>query len=269
MVASAAASAAVPQASRGSLSGAPAIASATIAAFFAFGGWWDLGRVSEEVHTPRRTMPRALIGGVLLVTIIYMAVTATFAAAAPADAASASDDAFVAAVGASLFGAAAGRLLAAMVAMAVAGSLAAVLFGAPRIYLAMARDGVVPLGARWFNHERGSSPAGTLVQSTLASLLVLVGSFDQVLGYFVPSAVFFVGLSAAALTRIDRAAADSSVFVTPVYPLPLVLFLLLIAAILTLFVVGQPVETLAGAAVVIAAVVVFRFRRPLPRPAAV
>jgi len=47
-----------------------ALAGAIIAAFFAFGGWWELGRMSEEVEAPRRTMPRALIGGLTLVTIL-------------------------------------------------------------------------------------------------------------------------------------------------------------------------------------------------------
>ena len=50
--------------------GMEALAGAIIAAFFAFGGWWELGRMSEEVEAPRRTMPRALIGGLTLVTIL-------------------------------------------------------------------------------------------------------------------------------------------------------------------------------------------------------
>jgi APA family basic amino acid/polyamine antiporter len=238
--------------------GASGLASATIAAFFAFGGWWDLGRLSEEVESPRRTMPRALVGGVLLVTTIYMMVTVTFALAGPA-AASASDEAFVAQVGAALFGAAAGQLLAAMVVVTVAGSLAAVLFGAPRTYFAMARDGILPLGGTWFDERRGSSPLGTLVQSALACVLVLLGSFDQILGYFIPAAVFFLGLSAAALLRIDRSAGQERVFRTPLYPLPLVLFLVLITTILVLFVAGQPVQTFLGAAVVLIGLVVSMF----------
>lgn len=238
--------------------GASGLASATIAAFFAFGGWWDLGRLSEEVESPRRTMPRALVGGVVLVTAVYMMVTLTFALAGR-DAAPASDEAFVAQVGTALFGAAAGRLLAAMVVVTVAGSLAAVLFGAPRTYFAMARDGILPLGGRWFDERRGSSPLGTLVQSVLAGVLVLLGSFDQILGYFIPAAVFFLGLSAAALLRIDRSVGQQPVFRTPLYPLPLVLFLALIATILVLFVAGQPMQTFLGAAVVLIGLAVSLF----------
>jgi APA family basic amino acid/polyamine antiporter len=241
--------------------GAQAWAGAIVAAFFAFGGWWDLGRLSEEVESPRRTMPQALVGGVALVTAIYMMVTLTFALAGTA-AASDSDEAFVARVGTALFGAAAGRLLAAMVVVTVAGSLAAVLFGGPRTYFAMARDGILPLGGTWFDERRGSSPLGTLVQATLACVLVLLGSFDQILGYFVPSAVFFLGLSAAALLRIDRSKEQERVFRTPLYPLPLLLFLFLITTILVLFVVGQPVQTVLGAAVVLIGLAVSAIARP-------
>jgi len=233
-----------------------ALAAAVVSAFFAFGGWWDLGRMSEEVESPRRTMPTALIGGVGLVTAIYILVTITFVFAAP-DTGATTDEAFVAAAGAALFGAAAGRLLAAMVVVTVGGSLAAVLLGAPRTYAAMARDRLLPGGVTWFDAERGRSVIGTTIQAALACVLVLLGSFDQILGYFVPAAVFFLGLSAATLLRLPRDTPEASaVFRTPLFPLPLVVFLALIAVMLVLFAGGQPVQTLLGALVVLAGLVV-------------
>jgi APA family basic amino acid/polyamine antiporter len=242
---------------RGASGGMQAWAGAIVAAFFAFGGWWDLGRMSEEVESPRRTMPTALVGGVFLVTAIYALVTLTFVLAAPATAPD-TDDAFVAAVGTALFGAGAGRLLSSMVVVTVAGSLAAVLLGAPRTYVAMARDRLLPTRFAWFDAERGSSPAGTLVQATLACGLALLGTFDQILGYFVPAAVFFLGLSAASLLRFPRPADTTAVFRTPLFPLPLLLFLGLIVLMLVLFLGGQPLQTLLGAAVVLVGLVVSR-----------
>jgi len=242
----------------GAAAGPEALAASVIAAFFAFGGWWDLGRMSEEVASPRRTMPTALIGGVLLVAAIYIVVTATFVMAAPGAGAQ-TNEAYVAAAGTALFGAAAGRLLPGMVVVAVVGSLAAVLFGAPRTYAAMARDHVLPERLNWFDENRGRSPVGTLVQASLACVLVLVGSFDQILGYFVPAAVFFLGLSAAALLKLERPTASSVVFRTPLYPLPLIVFLALIVVMLALFVVGQPTQTSLGAAVVLLGFLVSHF----------
>lgn len=229
--------------------GVQGLAASIIAAFFAFGGWWEVGRMSEEVESPRRTMPRALLGGVALVAVIYALVSVALALGTSGQVA-ATDEAFVAQVGATLFGDAAGRLLAAMVVVAVAGSLAAVLLGAPRIYLAMARDGVFPRRLARFDEQRGTSPGGTLVQVTLACVLVLLGTFDEILGYFVPEAVFFLGLSAAALLVLPRPEPGAPVFRAPLHPLPIALFLLLIVGLLILFIVGQPKQTLLGAAVV-------------------
>ena len=226
------------------------LAPAIIAAFFAFGGWWDLGKMSEDVVDPRRTMPRALIGGVALVALIYALVTMAFMrfTALPGVA---TDDALVAAVGAALFGSRAARLLAAMVTVTVAGSLSAVLLGAPRVYIAMARDRLFPLRLAHVDARRGIPTGATLVQVALACVLVLLGSFNDILAYFVPAAVFFLGLSAAAILVLARPASDHRVFRAPLHPLPIAVFLMLIAAMLVLFVAGQPRQTFTGAAVIL------------------
>jgi APA family basic amino acid/polyamine antiporter len=243
-----AASAEIDVGSRNEMISMEALAASVIAAFFAFGGWWELGRMSEEVESPRRTMPRALIGGLLLVTAIYASVSIAYVLIAPGRTES-TDEAFVGAVGAALFGNAAGRLLALMVVVAVSGSLAATLLAAPRMYLAMARDGLFPARIAHFNERRRASPALTSIQVSLACLLILLGTFNQILGYFVPVTVFFLGLSAAAVLRLPRPVADSTAFRAPLHPLPILLFLLLIASVLTLFAVGQPTQTVLGAAV--------------------
>lgn len=239
--------------------GIPALAGGIVAAFFAFGGWWDLGRMSEEVESPRTTMPVALVGGVTLVTVVYLLVTVALLLATP-QGGSLSDDAFVAAAGSALFGSAAGRLLSAIVTVTVAGSLIAVLLGAPRTYLAMVRDGVLPVGLHWFDEAKGRSPVGTTVQVSLAAVLVLLGTFDQILGYFVPAAVFFLGLSAASLVRVHTQPAGPHVFLTPWFPLPLIVFLTLIVLMLVLFVAGTPLQTALGAAVVLVGALLYRKR---------
>jgi APA family basic amino acid/polyamine antiporter len=251
----------VPVSPGGGSVSAGALAAAVMAAFFAFGGWWDVGRMSEEVADPRRTMPRALLGGLALVTVIYALVSVSFVLVA-GGAAGSSDDAFVSAVGAALFGASAGRLLAAMVAITVTGSLAAVFLAAPRMYLAMARDGLIPGGDRWFEPDRGTSRRGTLLQTLLAGLLVAFGTFDQILGYFVPMAVLFLGLSAAAVLVLPRLPADAEAFRAPLHPLPIVLFLALVLAVLVLVVVGQPMQALGGALVVALGVAASYVRPP-------
>lgn len=224
-----------------------ALAASVIAAFFAFGGWWELGRLSEEVDVPRRTMPRALVGGLVLVTAIYASTSIAYQLTGTGG--DATDEAFVAAVGAALFGDTAARLLAVMVVIAVSGSLAATLLAAPRVYLAMARDNLFPAGLARFDERRGRSVGATVIQVALACVLIALGTFDQILGYFVPVTVFFLGLSAAAILRLPRPPANDAVFRVPWHPVPIGLFLVLIVCVLVLFAVGQPRQTLLGAAV--------------------
>jgi APA family basic amino acid/polyamine antiporter len=225
------------------------LGAALMGAFFAFGGWWDLGKMSEEIIEPRRTLPVALAGGIAVVTLVYAGLSAAFIrvlhGVAPP-----TDDAFVVALGSALFGAAAARLLAAAVVIAVAGSLAAVLLGAPRVYLAMARSGVFPAQLVRFHPTRQSAPLATLVQVALACLLVTLGTFDQILGYFIPAAVFFLGLSAAAILVLPRPRPDEAVFRAPAHPLPILVFLVLVAVIVVLFAVARPAQTLTSAVVV-------------------
>jgi APA family basic amino acid/polyamine antiporter len=241
--------------------GMGAIAASVMSAFFAFGGWWDLGKMSEEVDDPRRTLPFALVGGVTIVAVLYTLASLAFLVVAPPQA-SASDDVFVSVVGAALFGGVAGRLLAAMVAVAVAGSLAAVLLGAPRVYVAMSRDGLFPERLARFDPRRGASPGATLVQVTLAAVLVLLGSFDAILGYFVPAAVFFLGLSATAILVLPRPSPEASVFRAPLHPAPILVFLVLIVAVLALFAMSRPLQTALGALIVALGVPVARLVIP-------
>jgi APA family basic amino acid/polyamine antiporter len=227
------------------------IAPAVIAAFFAFGGWWDLGRMAEEVDRPRYVMPRALIGGVSLVAVAYVLTSVAVVLRAQGVPAADSDAELVNQVGAALFGPAAARALAVIVVIAVAGSLAAVLLGAPRVYLAMARDGLLPRALIRFDDRRGTVVGATVIQITLACGLVLIGTFDEILGYFVPGAIFFLGLSAFGLLRLPRLdRSEQSVFQLPWSPVPVLLFVALIVGMLVIFATGQPRETAIGAAVI-------------------
>ena len=245
--------------------GLPLLAGALMAAFFAFGGWWDLGKMSEEIVEPRRTLPKALLGGIAVVTLVYAGLSIAFMRVTQGSH-PATDEAFVAALGAELFGARAGKLLAAAVIIAVAGSLTAILLGAPRVYLAMARSGVFPPGLVRFDPRRQAAPRATLIQVTLACLLVALGTFDQILGYFIPVVVFFLGLSAAAILRLPRPPHDGRAFRAPLHPLPVIVFLLLVGAMVVMFAYGRTMQTLIGIGVVVLGIpvswVVIKRRRP-------
>src|SRR4051794_21488099 len=123
-----------------------------------------------------------MLGGVTLVAAIYVLISVALILGGPTGVGS--DQAPVTMAGSGLFGVATSRVLAAVVVTAVAGSLGAVLLGAPRVYLAMARDGVFPPGLLRFNQSRRTAPGATMVQVALASVLVLLGNFNEILGFF-------------------------------------------------------------------------------------
>ncbi|HEX4469061.1 MAG TPA: amino acid permease, partial [Gemmatimonadaceae bacterium] len=101
-----------------------ALAPALVGAFFAFGGWWEIGKLAGEARDPARTLPRALALGVVAVTAIYVVTTGVFLYLIPLEHVT-SSEAFAAAAGEALFGRAGGSVFAAIVIVAVAGSILA------------------------------------------------------------------------------------------------------------------------------------------------
>jgi APA family basic amino acid/polyamine antiporter len=180
-----------------------AVAGATMVAFFSFGGWWDASKLAGEVRDPHRTLPRAFISGVSLVTLVYILVSGAFLYVVPLEKVT-SDQTFVAQFGNALFGQLGARVLAAIVALCVLGSLSALMMAAPRAYFAMARDGVF-LKSIGRPNARFRTPARAIViQAALASAYILIGNFENIIGYFMFPAVTFVGLSVATIFKHSR-----------------------------------------------------------------
>src|SRR5204862_1915012 len=154
----------------GSLPLGPALGAAMVGAFFSFGGWWDVSKIAGEVRDPGRNLPRAMLLGVLVVTAIYILVSIAFLYVVPLGRVT-SDQTFVAQAGAILFGRAGGVVFAAIVVVCVLSSLAALIMSAPRVYYAMAQDGLF-LKAVARTHPRFGTPANAIfIQGLVASVL--------------------------------------------------------------------------------------------------
>ncbi|HEV2862253.1 MAG TPA: amino acid permease [Pyrinomonadaceae bacterium] len=233
----------------GSASLVGALAGAFVGAFFSFGGWWDLSKLSGEVREPARDLPRALAYGVMIVTLAYVLVSAVFIYLVPMGAVT-SGETFAAQAGAAMFGAAGGRVFSAVVVVAVLGSLAGLTMAAPRVYYAMARDGLFFQRAARL-HPRTHTPAAAIaLQAALASLLVLLGTFEEIVAYFVFVVVVFLALTVAAVYVLRRRASAPPAFSTPGYPLTPLFFLILVALLLLLLGANSPLQALLGTCVV-------------------
>ena len=237
-----------------------ALAGSCMAAFYSFGGWWEAAKIAREVRNPERTMPRALTLGVVAVTLVYILVTGVFVYLVPF-AGITSDETFMAQAGKRLFGPAGGAVLAALVVLCVLGSMAALLILSPRVYYAMARDGL------FFHqvarvHPRYGTPARAIaVQAILASLLVALGTFAQIVAYFVFVAVVFLGLTVAGTFRLRADVTEGARLRVPGYPYTPLAFLALVVLLLALLVEHNTLQAALGVVVVMMGLPAYRLVR--------
>jgi basic amino acid/polyamine antiporter, APA family len=128
------------------------------------------------------------------------------------------------------------------------------MISAPRVYYAMAGDGLF-LKSVAQTHPRFGTPARAVaVQGIIASVLVVAGSFEQIVAYFFFAVIFFLGLTVAGLfvIRRRRVAQSASTILTPGYPATPIAFLALVLVMLLLIAVRSPREAALGCAVVLA-----------------
>jgi basic amino acid/polyamine antiporter, APA family len=233
----------------------PAIAGGVMSAFFSFGGWWEASKVAGEIRNPKRTLPLAFVGGVTLVTVIYLLISATFLAVLPLDRVT-SNTAFVAQFGGVLFGAAGARVLSACVLVCVCGGIAAITMAAPRVCYAMAQTGAF-FSVFGRLHPRFGTPANAvLLQTGLALAVLLLGAFDRVLSYIIFSAVIFLALAASTLFRLKE----------PVkgwwFPIAPISFIVLSTLVALLILMHDPVPALIGVIIVLCGIPFRKFILP-------
>ncbi|MGH9875533.1 MAG: APC family permease, partial [Pyrinomonadaceae bacterium] len=226
-----------------------ALGGAIVGAFFSFGGWWDLNKLAGEVRDPQRTLPRALIYGVTILTAVYILTSAAFLYLVPVEQVT-SGETFAAQAGEVLFGRLGGQVLSGIVIVAVTGSLAAVMMSAPRVYFAMARDGLFAPAAAAIHPRYGTPARAIVIQAALASMLVLAGTFNEIIAYFVFVVVIFIALTVVALFVLRRKAPERFGYQTPGYPITPIVFLILIALLLFLLGGHNPLEAGMGVGVV-------------------
>jgi basic amino acid/polyamine antiporter, APA family len=226
-----------------------ALAGGIVGAFFAFGGWWDLSKLAGEVRDPEHTLPRALVFGVTILTAVYILTSAAFMYLVPLEQVT-SGETFAAQAGEVLFGQVGGQVLSGIVILAVLGSLAAVVMSAPRVYFAMARDGLFFSSVAVIHKRYGTPARAIMIQALLASFLVLVGTFNTIISYFVFVVIIFIALTIIALFLLRRKSPQSAVYRTPGYPFTPIIFLILIALLLLLLAGNDPLQAFLGVGVV-------------------
>jgi APA family basic amino acid/polyamine antiporter len=245
----------------GSASATPGgLAVALVLVSFAYLGWNAAAYVAGELRDPGRTLPRALLWGTGMVLVLYLGLNLAFFYAAPAPVLAAGSEDVGAVAAHALFGGTGGRAFSVLIAVALMSSVSAMTMAGPRIYMAMAEDGLFfrALAKR----GRGGAPAlSVALQGALAIAMLLTSTFIDLLMYvgFTLSAFSALAVLAAfALRRREPAAPRPyRAFGWPVTP---VLFLALSTWMVALAIVERPIVALFGFATLAAGGLVYALR---------
>ena len=237
---------------------------ALVAGLFAFGGWHMVTYTAEETVDPERTIPRALVVGTLVVTAAYVALNAAYLYILPLDAVARSNRVAADAADA-LVGRGGGTVMAALVMFSTFGAVSGIVLTGPRVYYAMARDGLV---FDWIGrvHPRFQTPhVATLLQGAWASVLVATGTFRALFTRVVYTEWIFFGLMALGLFVLRRRSSYTPRYRVWGYPVVPLVFAVSSAAIVINQIVTAPRESAVGLGLVAAGLPVYgvwtQFRR--------
>jgi APA family basic amino acid/polyamine antiporter len=241
---------------------------ALIPVMFTYSGWNAAGYIAEEICEPGRNVPRAFALGTAAVVGIYLSLNVLYLYVLPVDALARVQGSVLDVMADRLLGSLAGSIMAVVSIISLAASISAMTFAGPRVYYAMARDGVFfPAAARV--HSRYKTPTVAIVaQSIWSGLLVLSGGASTLTRYTGFAVVLFAGVAVAALFVLRRREPSAPrPFRALGYPLAPAVFVLASLAIVVNAVYRDPGPTGAGLGVMAAGVPLYlwftrRQRRP-------
>lgn len=231
---------------RGGAATLGAFGTAMIVALFAYNGWWYSTYVAEEVRSPERNVPLSIFAGLGIVLLLYVLANVVYLTVLPFEQLQATErpaaDAMVA-----LVGPVGGTLIVLAVMLSAFGTVNAQMLSIPRIYFAMARDG---LFFKWVRrvHPRFRTPAWAIgAQALWASGFALSGTFRQIVTYTAFPNYFFLSLGVVALIvlRVREPELERPYRVW-LYPLTPILFLAVFGWYLVNSVVYEFQDTMVG-----------------------
>lgn len=234
---------------------------AMVGAFWAFEGWNVCTFAAGEVKRPERNIPLALVAGTGAVVLIYLALNLVYYRVLTLD-----EVAHSSRVGADaavrIFGHTGAKAVALLIIVSTLGSLNGSILGPPRVYYAMAKDG---LFFQWCArvHPRFRTPhLALIVQGAWAVILVAAGTYEQLFTYTIFSAFIFYALTAFAVILLRRSHPETArPYRVWGYPFVPIIFVLGSAWFLANTLIEEPLQAGCGAVMLGVGAVVYRYWR--------
>jgi APA family basic amino acid/polyamine antiporter len=237
---------------------------ALVPVLFAYGGWQTASFVAGEMREPRKNLPRALLIGVMGVIVLYMAVNFVCVSVLGVEGLAATTTP-ASEVMRSVLGEKGKTIIAIGIAISTLGFLSQSMLTAPRVYFAMADDGLFFKGVARL-HPRTRVPAAAIaLQGFVAIVIAASGRYEQILNYVVSIDSIFFGLTAACLFALRKRGAGSSSegkrFALRVSAVVIILFIAAEWLVAASAVYKAPRNSLIGVVILVAGIPVYFFWR--------
>lgn len=230
---------------------------------YAYSGWNAAGYIAGEILDPTRSIPRTMIGGTLLVGVLYAVLNLVYFYALPVHALSAPPLLPVAEKAAvAMFGPTAANFVTILLCVSIAGTVSAMIWTGPRVYYAMAQDGFLPDFFSDTERNHGTPVRSIILQSLWVTVLVLSGTFEQLVIYSGMIITVFTALTVGAVIILrQRRPQLVRPFRVPLYPALPVSFILVSGVIMIVLGLEKPVETFWACLTLSAGIPMYLFMR--------
>ena len=247
-----------------------AVGAAMVPVVFAYGGWQTANFIAGEVREPRKNLPRGLLIGVCGVIVLYLSVALVCVRAlGPAQLAATSTP--VSQVMRMALGQRGAALIAFGIAVSTLGFLSQNILTAPRVYFAMAQDGLFFRSVAWVSPRTRVPIVAISLQGALAAVMALSGGYEQILNYVTSVDWIFFALGASCLfvlrhresrrlrgaSSISAPAQDSGSFRVPGHPFTTIFFIASCAFVVCSTIFKYPLNSAIGLAILLAGVPVY------------
>jgi APA family basic amino acid/polyamine antiporter len=241
-----------------------AIGAAMVPVIFSYGGWQTTNFIAGEIRNPRRNLARALVIGVAGVVVLYLSVNLVCVRALGVTALAATNVP-ASAVMRMVAGEPGARLIALGIAVSTVGFLSQSVLTGPRVYFAMAEDGLFFRSVAYLSPRTNVPIVAIVLQSLWTLVIALTGRYDQILNYQVPIDAFFFGLSACCLfvlRRRDRSGEKQQTgFRVPGHPVTTIVFIASCWLVVITSLWKYPRNSFIGVGILLLGVPIYLWRR--------